>query len=262
MPSFLSQALLALALLSGADAFANFQCDQATSASDIEYKPNAGWCDSNLDEYIGDFNSVGECYDACVTQYPNTIAVDYTPESKSCYCEDDCKCMNAVGQTGTGIKAGCVLPPPCGWSCYDDCFGDFSMDYSMMMMMSMDFSMMTSMDFSMMPMMSMDYSMMTSMDYLMMMYKSMCQSGCLSDCTQPPGFDATPFLGTNWADLDDTIGDLDDAEIGYTLNLLCGTNPPARKLREVASPRKPPARAQSQKLHKMFEVAMNEHHKK
>ncbi len=79
-----------------------------------------GWCDSELDENIGDFEAVELCYAQCLYIYgDDLVAIDWYKDVKDCYCQDACVCMENVGGdpyriTVTRDSAVDALPGPCG----------------------------------------------------------------------------------------------------------------------------------------------------
>merc|ERR1712167_260167 len=89
--------------------------------SEFVHIPDAGYCASDWDESI-DWNATephpaSECWEACQDLAESSgnhslVAADYGSNTHTmgdgtnvtetwCYCEDDCKCMHAIGETGT-----------------------------------------------------------------------------------------------------------------------------------------------------------------
>ena len=83
-----------------------------------------GWCDSDLDYEIG-FYSGEECWAQCDAMYGSAlVAADWDVEGY-CYCQNDCRCMNDVGDPGVFLatqKSIAELPGPCSY--------DYSYSYS------------------------------------------------------------------------------------------------------------------------------------
>ena len=84
----------------------------------------AGWCDSDLDYEIG-FYSGEDCWAQCDAMFgAELVAVDWDVEGY-CYCQNDCRCMNDVGDPGVFLATqGSIaeLPGPCSY--------DYSYSYS------------------------------------------------------------------------------------------------------------------------------------
>ena len=80
----------------------------------------SGWCQSDLDEYIGEYDSAVDCFYACRDanwDERDHLAVDFTPgdPTGSCYCQNECTCT--VGDSSQSITTGRWLdemPPACG----------------------------------------------------------------------------------------------------------------------------------------------------
>ena len=73
-----------------------------------------GWCRSDLNEYVGDFNSAQECWAACTDKHGKALVAVVWYTGRGCYCQDDCQCM--VGTSDQGelvIASDFVLPVTC-----------------------------------------------------------------------------------------------------------------------------------------------------
>ena len=79
-----------------------------------------GWCYSDLDEHVGCAASPGDCWAMCEDEYGDgVVAIDWDEEDGgSCYCQNDCECMEDVGDIGSYLitrdsRVG-ALPHECG----------------------------------------------------------------------------------------------------------------------------------------------------
>ena len=79
-----------------------------------------GWCHGGSDEYIGDFGSAVECFEACGDEYGgDLLAIDWWSEDGSaygrCYCQDACECMSDVGDSACHLVTVADLEVSTGW---------------------------------------------------------------------------------------------------------------------------------------------------
>ena len=101
------------------------ECDIATS-SDVSSSPKgttnhgagSGWCLSNLNTHISCTASPADCWERCSDGYgDDLVAIDWW-DGGSCYCQNDCECMDEVGDddgyTVTRDSAVAALPVECG----------------------------------------------------------------------------------------------------------------------------------------------------
>ena len=79
-------------------------CSNVTVADDLGWAPDGsiphgssmGWCYSELDEHIGCTASPGDCWTMCEDAYgDDLVAIDWG--DGECYCQNDCQCMEDVG---------------------------------------------------------------------------------------------------------------------------------------------------------------------
>ena len=104
------------------------ECDIETS-NDLNSSPSGttnhgagkGWCFSNLNNQIGCTASPADCWERCSDGYgDDLVAIDWWDDG-SCYCQNDCECMDEVGgapgyifYTVTRDSAVAALPVECG----------------------------------------------------------------------------------------------------------------------------------------------------
>jgi hypothetical protein len=85
-----------------------------SNSSYDNYTVNAqGWCYSDLDFEVTWASSASECWSACINLFgaDDIVAVDFYPSDESCYCQDDCSCLDDIGDNGTLlVVAGYELP--------------------------------------------------------------------------------------------------------------------------------------------------------
>ena len=95
----MSRVAAVLLLAIGARAFGPHG-DTTTKYEDV------GWCRSGLDFDISEeIESLIEtpelCFELCLAKYgDDLVAIDFYAETTSCYCQDDCECMEDIeGET-------------------------------------------------------------------------------------------------------------------------------------------------------------------
>ena len=109
-------------------------CSNVTASDDLDWAPNGttahshsmGWCYSELDDDIGCTASPGDCWAMCEDAYgDDLVAIDW--EDGECYCQNDCQCMEDVGEDETYLitrDSFAALPHECGYSYPSGSCGD------------------------------------------------------------------------------------------------------------------------------------------
>ena len=99
-------------------------CSNFTVADDLGWAPDGtmahshsmGWCYSELDDDIGCTASPGDCWAMCEDAYgDDLVAIDW--EHGECYCQNDCQCMENVGDNDVYLitrDSFAALPHECG----------------------------------------------------------------------------------------------------------------------------------------------------
>ena len=103
-------------------------CDNGGSdvSSDIAGTTNhgsgVGWCMSTLDEKVGCTASPAECWAACEGAHGDKlVAIDWYADG-SCWCQDDCPCMDFDLSPVVITRADVTLPTACTiCACSDVC---------------------------------------------------------------------------------------------------------------------------------------------
>merc|ERR1719440_1916185 len=90
--------------------------DRSSSPSDTtNHGAGKGWCYSALDDHVGCTASPGDCWAMCLGYYGDgVVAIDWDEEG-SCYCQNDCECMEDVGDDEGYLitRDGTALPQEC-----------------------------------------------------------------------------------------------------------------------------------------------------
>ena len=103
-------------------------------AGTVNHGSGVGWCMSTLDEKVGCTASPSECWAACEGAHGDKlVAIDWYADG-SCWCQDDCPCMDFDLSPVVITRADITLPNECticdyyGHALYGDCAGSDASD--------------------------------------------------------------------------------------------------------------------------------------
>merc|ERR1711959_353427 len=83
----------------------DIDCWEYKDADWVDWGEGSGYCRSDLDQYIGEYDSAVDCFYACRDanwDERDHLAVDFT--AGSCYCQNDCTCT--VGDKAQSVTTG------------------------------------------------------------------------------------------------------------------------------------------------------------